>query len=149
MAGCPFRGRRRMSSRTGEASEIFGPNAGEVWALVVVKAAKSAAKVRKSRNGRKRPILTRGRKSQGKSIEGCGVDGRGQENPDGITVLVGHAFGWAPCSAPDPHGPRRPPPWPDPRCTWSALLRQRDSCHLIDGHEIPTHGLYRLRIGDL
>jgi len=68
-----------MVSRTGETSEIFGPNVEEVWALVVV--TKSTAEVRKSRNCRKGPILTRGRQSQGSSIGGCGVDGRGQENP--------------------------------------------------------------------
>lgn len=50
-----------MLSRTGEASEIFGSKAEEVWALVMVRAEKSAVKVRKSRNGREGPILTRGR----------------------------------------------------------------------------------------
>lgn len=100
-----------MLSRTGEASEIFGPKAEEVWALVVARAAKSTAKVRKSRNGRKGPILTRGREvSREVYRRVCGVDGRGQENPDSIMVLVGHAFGWAPCSAPDPQGSRRRPP---------------------------------------
>jgi len=60
-----------MLSRTGEASEIFGSKAEEVWALVMVRAEKSAVKVRKSRNGCKGPILTRGRKSQRKSTGGC------------------------------------------------------------------------------
>ena len=100
-----------MLSRTGEASEIFGPKAEEVWALVVVRAAKSVVKVRKSRNGRKGSILTRGeRKSQGKSIGGCGVDGRRQENTDSVMILANrarHAFGSAPCSAPAPRGSRR------------------------------------------
>jgi len=34
-----------MLSPTGEASKIFRPNAEEVWALVIMRAAKSAVKV--------------------------------------------------------------------------------------------------------
>lgn len=55
-----------MLSRTGWPSEIFGANAEEVWALVVVRAARSGIEARKRRNGRKGCILTGGEKGQGK-----------------------------------------------------------------------------------
>ena len=71
-----------MLSRSGWPSEIFGPKAEEVWALVGVRVVRSANKARKSRKGRRGFILTKGRASQGRSVGGCGVSGRGQENPD-------------------------------------------------------------------
>jgi len=61
-----------MVSRIGWPSEIFGPKEEEDWALVGVSVVMSANKARKRRIGRKRPILTKGRKSRGKQIGGCG-----------------------------------------------------------------------------